>query len=544
MRPRPFERFGAVALRMLDDERLAELAAGGDERAFAVVYERYGPALERYCLSLLGDPDDAADAAQSALTSAIAGLGGRHPDAPLRAWLFRIAHNEAMSVHRRRSPSATLEVADEPAGASIEGQLEGRERLATLVADVRDLPERQRAALVMRELSGLSHTEIAAALSMTPAAARQAIFEARVALHDFAEGRAMACDTVRRVISDRDRRVMRGRRIRAHLRTCAECRAFREAGRRRERDLALLFPPLPVGAGALARLLETGATTAGQAGGGAGAALAPAVPKLVVAGVLAVTAVGAAETVPRMFGTAPARGDAQAPALVHVARPPTPTARTTAVMLRPAHPLARRSPTAPASAPPTGHPAAQATPVHETPTRPERAGAGPAFDAPAQGDPSTPARQRPADPGGASGVAPGDPPAQTPASGANGTSANGTPPPHPVKPPHPAHPVQPVRPSHPAHPVRPPQPANGEGNASAGAPPGQSQGSPDPGTPSGGNGNGNAGQPGNGNGPANGNAGAKGQGNGNGNAAPAGGAGANGHGHGDPVANPSESPPA
>src|SRR5258708_28972971 len=109
---------------------------------------------------------------------------------------------------------------DEPAAGSTEERADVRGRLAQLVADLQDLPERQRGALVMRELSGLSHEEIAIALQTTPGAAKQAIFDAREALAEFAEGRAMGCDQAREAISAGDRRVLRGRRLRAHLASC------------------------------------------------------------------------------------------------------------------------------------------------------------------------------------------------------------------------------------------------------------------------------------------------------------------------------------
>jgi hypothetical protein len=61
----------------------------------------------------------------------------------------------------------------------------------------------------------MSHQEIAVALGTSEAAAKQAIFEARGSLLEFAEGRAMACEEVVRAISDGDRRMLRGRRPRA-----------------------------------------------------------------------------------------------------------------------------------------------------------------------------------------------------------------------------------------------------------------------------------------------------------------------------------------
>ena len=72
-----------------------------------------------------------------------------------------------------------------------------RERLALLRADLRDLPERQRSALVLRR-AGLSHAEIAVVIDCSARAVKQAIFEARAALHECAEGRTMLCADVQR----------------------------------------------------------------------------------------------------------------------------------------------------------------------------------------------------------------------------------------------------------------------------------------------------------------------------------------------------------
>ncbi len=70
---------------------------------------------------------------------------------------------------------------------------EQRTRLSQLVDDLRMLPDRQRGALVMRELSGLSYDEIGGALGVSNEAARRAVFDARTALHDAVDGRATAC---------------------------------------------------------------------------------------------------------------------------------------------------------------------------------------------------------------------------------------------------------------------------------------------------------------------------------------------------------------
>jgi RNA polymerase sigma factor (sigma-70 family) len=241
---------GPLRLPRLGDERLARLATRGSTRAFAAVYERYHQTLYRYCRSIVRDDADAQDALQSTFTRALSALQRGQLSAPLRPWLFRIAHNEAISVLRRRRGEESLAVAALPVVPSAEERAGERARIAVLLGDLAALPDRARSALVMRELSGLSHEDIAIALDTTPGAAKQAIFEARRGLQEFAAGRAMPCAEVCRAISDGDRRVIRGRRVRAHLRDCASCARFATSIAARESDLRALVPVLPAAASA------------------------------------------------------------------------------------------------------------------------------------------------------------------------------------------------------------------------------------------------------------------------------------------------------
>src|ERR687886_2124128 len=92
---------GAIR-RLRREAPLRSRAARGDPAAFAAVYERHHQALYRYCRSILHNDEDARDALQSAMTRAFAALRTETRDFELRPWLFRIAHNEAISLLRRR----------------------------------------------------------------------------------------------------------------------------------------------------------------------------------------------------------------------------------------------------------------------------------------------------------------------------------------------------------------------------------------------------------------------------------------------------------
>ena len=247
--------------------------AARDGAAFAELYRLHHQPLYRYCLSILRHEQDAQDALQNTMIKAHEALADDGRDLQMRPWLFRVAHNECISTMRRRR--STTELADDlPASATTEQRHDEREALRQLERDLAELPERQRSALVLRELSGLSHDEIGAVLGVTAAIVKSTIFEARSALLQFRDGREMACGVVREALSDGDKRVLRGRRQRAHLRDCGGCRAFREDLLARPSQLAALAPPLPAAAAAamLPQLLGGGAGASALAAVGAGSA--------------------------------------------------------------------------------------------------------------------------------------------------------------------------------------------------------------------------------------------------------------------------------
>jgi RNA polymerase sigma factor (sigma-70 family) len=175
--------FLGPALRMQSDRRLVSLVRDGYEAAFEEIVRRYGKPLVRYAAAIVTS-NRAEDVTQDAFSKALLALRDTDKEIQLRPWLYRIVRNTALNDLRDQPPPAAplhenLDGVETPLDAA-----ERREEIDELVRRLRALPDAQRAAIVMRELEGLSHEEIAAALGMTGGGARQAIHRARRTIRD------------------------------------------------------------------------------------------------------------------------------------------------------------------------------------------------------------------------------------------------------------------------------------------------------------------------------------------------------------------------
>jgi RNA polymerase sigma factor (sigma-70 family) len=144
---------------------LVSLVREGYENAFEEIVRRYGKALTRYAGAIVGGR--AEDVTKDAFSKALLALRRDGAEIELRPWLFRIVRNTALNDLRDSPPSAEALAEMIAGGASPAEELERREELADLMRRLQSLPEAQRAAIVMRELEGLSHEEIAAALGVS-----------------------------------------------------------------------------------------------------------------------------------------------------------------------------------------------------------------------------------------------------------------------------------------------------------------------------------------------------------------------------------------
>ena len=154
------------------DEQLVGRVRAGDDGAFGQIVARYRDPLTGFAARLLGGSHaDADDVVQDAFIRAHRALKATDNPMMLRSWLYMIVRNRAFDQHRtstaRRTESADkLSVVALP-DADPAAKALAREELDQVVATIAGLPERQRLALVGRELNGSSHQELATELRTT-----------------------------------------------------------------------------------------------------------------------------------------------------------------------------------------------------------------------------------------------------------------------------------------------------------------------------------------------------------------------------------------
>src|SRR5215212_9125049 len=255
-------------LSALSDERLASEAKRGNPTAFEVIYDRYHRRLLAFCRHMLDSQEDAEDVLQQTFAAAFRALPRNEQPAHLKPWLYTIARNRSLTLlrDRREEPVEELE------RSSFEGlseEVERRAELQQLLDDLRALPERQRGALVLAEVSDLSHAEAAEVLGCETKQVKSLVFQARAALVQDREARMVPCAEIREEIANAKGRGLRRSVLRRHLRGCEACTDFERKVRRQRELLAVALPVVPS-----LGLRDSVLAAAGIGGGAAGGAAA------------------------------------------------------------------------------------------------------------------------------------------------------------------------------------------------------------------------------------------------------------------------------
>ena len=138
-------------------------------------------------LRLLGNLEDAQDVAQEVFLKLHRNLAKVEASGNLAGWLYKVTVNVCHD-HRRKQPQATaLEDVVAARDADPEQTLTTAERRRALDLSLRRLSEKERAALVLRDLEGLSTAEVAVVLGSSEATVRSQISKARVKVKNFVE---------------------------------------------------------------------------------------------------------------------------------------------------------------------------------------------------------------------------------------------------------------------------------------------------------------------------------------------------------------------
>ncbi|MDW5596292.1 RNA polymerase sigma factor, partial [Conexibacter stalactiti] len=272
-------------LRLQSDERLIALVRRGNHGAFEALVSRYQARLLAFCRHMLGSKEDAEDVLQEVFAAAFNAILADDRPINARPWLYRIARNRSLNHLRRQQPIGvdSMDVHLAEHGTTTADKVHKREEFRELIADVQDLPETQRTALLLREIDALSYEQIAEAMETTIPSVKSLLVRARVSLAEAAEARQLSCDEVRLELGEIAEGLKRRSTppVRRHIRTCASCAGFKQQLRSTNKALAAVMPVgfvLALRKVVLAHLgLSAGAGGGASATGAAGAAAGSAV---------------------------------------------------------------------------------------------------------------------------------------------------------------------------------------------------------------------------------------------------------------------------
>ncbi|WP_273844080.1 RNA polymerase sigma factor [Rubrobacter calidifluminis] len=162
----------------------------GDRGAFTRLLRRHEKAVYRVCYRVLGDPEDAKDATQEAFIRAYEKLDSFEGRSAFRTWLLRVALNVSLNINKKNRreraqqlPSEERLLGVDPAPGPEQSAVSS-EQLEQLHQALSHLDDNHRAAVVLRDLEGLSYAEISQVLDVAEGTARVWAFRGRAKLKD------------------------------------------------------------------------------------------------------------------------------------------------------------------------------------------------------------------------------------------------------------------------------------------------------------------------------------------------------------------------
>ena len=266
-------------LRLQSDERLVALTRRGQHAAFETLCARYQSRLLSFVRHMLGSREDAEDVLQEVFAAAFNAVLADERDINVRPWLYRIARNRSLN-HLRRACAVGMDSMDvhyADHGLSTGDRVLRRESFRELLADVQQLPETQRTALLLREIDALSYEHIAHAMETTVPSVKSLLVRARISLAEAAEARKLSCQEVRLELGEAaEGLISPSSPARRHVRDCDRCRSFKRQLKENNHALAAILPVGPlllVKSLLLTKLGSSASASSAHVASGAGASL-------------------------------------------------------------------------------------------------------------------------------------------------------------------------------------------------------------------------------------------------------------------------------
>jgi len=273
----PGLRGPSALLRLQSDERLIALTRRGQHAAFETLCGRYNTRLLSFCRHMLASREDAEDVLQEVFAAAFNAVLADDRAINVRPWLYRIARNRSLN-HLRRATAVGVDSMDihfAENGLSTSDKVLRRESFRELIADVHELPETQRTALLLREIDALSYEQISEAMETTVPSVKSLLVRARISLAEAAEARKLSCEEVRLELGETAEGLTKpSTPARRHVRGCERCASFKKQLKSNNHALAMIMPVGPlllVKKLLLAKLGSTASAGGAHVAGGAGA---------------------------------------------------------------------------------------------------------------------------------------------------------------------------------------------------------------------------------------------------------------------------------
>lgn len=270
-------RAPSAFLRLQSDEKLVTLTRRGNQSAYEALVGRYHARILGFTRHMLASREDAEDVTQESFAAAYSSMMADERAINVKPWLYRIARNRSLN-HLRRQTAIGVDDFDHHVanqGRTTEDEVSQREDLRQLMTDVRELPESQRTALLLREIDALSYDQIAEAMETTVPSVKSLLVRARGGLAEAAQARQISCEEVRIELAEVAEGLTKlSPPVRRHTRECERCKGFQATLKQNNKALAMLLPIGPllvlkkVVLAHIGTTASAGGTASATAGGG------------------------------------------------------------------------------------------------------------------------------------------------------------------------------------------------------------------------------------------------------------------------------------